>query len=78
VTVEALNSEFTRILTHVLHRPAFLAVPAPLVRALFGQMGEEVLLSGARVEPRKLLDSGFAFCFPDLVPMLRDELGLDE
>lgn len=72
------NSQFAATLARVLHRPALLPMPASLIRALFGQMGREVLLSGARVEPGKLTASGFRFMFPDLEDALRDELGRRE
>ncbi len=69
------NARFAATLGHLLHRPALLPLPAPIVRALFGQMGEEILLYGARVEPAKLMESGFKFLFPELEDALRDELG---
>ncbi|HUT53177.1 MAG TPA: TIGR01777 family oxidoreductase [bacterium] len=72
------NAQFAAALGQVLHRPALLPLPAPLIRALFGRMGEEMLLYGARVEPKKLLDSGFAFSLPDLAYALREELGRED
>jgi NAD dependent epimerase/dehydratase family enzyme len=42
---------------------------------MFGEMGEETLLSGQRVLPQRLLDSGFRFDFPELDGALRHELG---
>lgn len=65
------NAEFTRTLAAILSRPAFLPLPAFAVRLLFGEMGEELLLSSARVLPHKLLDSGFVFRYP----LLYDALG---
>jgi len=72
------NSEFTRILGRVLHRPAVLRIPAPLVRLGFGEMGEAMLLSGARVLPRRLEQSGFVFHQPTLESALRHLLGRSE
>jgi uncharacterized protein (TIGR01777 family) len=69
------NRTFTKTLGRVLHRPTLFPVPAIAVKALFGQMGEELLLSSARVVPKKLLDSGFEFLYPDLEDALRAELG---
>ncbi|MCB1066991.1 MAG: DUF1731 domain-containing protein, partial [Simkania sp.] len=40
--------------------------PGLMIRLLFGQKGEELMLASARVEPRKLLDSGYTFQFPHL------------
>lgn len=71
----ATNATFTRTLGAVLHRPTVLPLPAPAVRLLFGEMGDAVLLGGARVLPRVLLASGFRFLHADLAEALRDELG---
>ena len=58
--------EFARALGRALGRPAVLPLPAVAVRTLFGQLGEEALLSGAFVLPRRLSESGFRFSFPSL------------
>ncbi len=55
------NAEFTRTLGRVLHRPTPFSVPAFAVRLLFGQMGSDLLLASARVEPRRLREAGFQF-----------------
>lgn len=70
----ATNLEFTKALGKVLSRPTILPLPAFAVRLLFGQMGEEVLLGGQRVEPAKLKAAGFTFQYPELVPALRHAL----
>ena len=62
----ATNSEFTRSLAEVLHRPAIFPMPTFAVRALFGQMGDELLLASARVLPSKLQASGYQFRRPEL------------
>ena len=64
--VPVSNLEFTKILGSVLHRPTILPLPGFAVRLLFGQMGDELLLSGQRVIPRRLSEHGFAFQHPDL------------
>ncbi len=69
------NAEFTRTLAHVLHRPAFFAVPAIALRALAGEMAEEMLLSSQCVLPNKLLAHGFRFEDADLETALRKMLG---
>lgn len=60
------NAEFTTILGKALRRPTILPLPAFVVKLLFGEMGETLLLGGARVMPDKLLKSGYVFKFPDL------------
>lgn len=69
------NSEFTKILGEVLSRPAVFSVPAWVIKLAFGEMGREVLLSGARVMPEKLLESGYRFRNPDLYGALSHLLG---
>ena len=69
------NREFTRILARVLHRPAVLPVPAFLCRAVFGELGQVLLLEGARVRCTRLERSGFHFRYRDLESALRAELG---
>jgi uncharacterized protein (TIGR01777 family) len=59
--------EFARALGRVLRRPVLLRVPAFAVRLVFGrEMADEVLLSGQRAVPRRLLEAGFTFCQPEL------------
>ena len=70
-----VNAEFARTLGTVLSRPAVVPLPAFAVRLLFGEMGDELLLSSTRVEPHRLQAAGFTFRFPDLEPALRHLLG---
>jgi len=69
------NKEFTRSLGRVLSRPAFFVIPRWVARALWGRMGEETLLTSARVIPEKLLKNGFVFEHNELTPALKDMLG---
>jgi uncharacterized protein len=70
------NLEFTKTLGKVLARPTVAPLPAFAVRLMFGEMGEELLLSSQRVEPAQLLASGYSFRYPQLEPALRHVLGL--
>lgn len=69
------NAEFTRVLGLVLRRPAPFSVPTFAARLAAGEMAQEMLLTGARVLPRRLLESGYRFRFPTLEPALRHLLG---
>lgn len=71
------NAEFTRTLARAIHRPAIAIVPALVIKAMFGRMGEETLLAGQRVEPRRLLDAGFVFSYPTLERAFAHELRAD-
>jgi uncharacterized protein (TIGR01777 family) len=65
------NREFVRELGAALHRPAFVPLPAFVVRLLMGEMGESLLLASQRVLPSKLEASGYRFCHPALAEALR-------
>ncbi len=69
------NREFTKTLGGVLHRPTIFPLPASVVRLLFGEMGQALLLAGARVRPTKLQAAGFEFSHPHVEDALRHELG---
>ena len=68
------NAKYTKTLGRVLARPTIFPMPAFAARAAFGQMADELLLSGQRVEPAKLLASGYAFKYPSLEGALRHVL----
>ena len=68
------NMEFTRALGKVLSRPTVLPIPAFAIKLMFGEMGETLLLQGARVLPEKLKNVGFEFGFTDLEKALRHVL----
>ena len=55
------NAEFAATLASVLSRPAIFPMPAFVAKALFGEMGEELLLGGQKVEAGKLFSSGYLF-----------------
>ncbi len=65
------NKDFGRLLAKVLNRPAFVPAPAFFFRVAFGEMST-ILLDGQRQIPRRLLDQGYIFQFPDAEAALRD------
>jgi len=60
-----INRELAASLGKVLHRPAFMPAPAFMMRLVLGEFSQ-VLLSSQRTVPRKLLDHGFEFQFPEI------------
>jgi uncharacterized protein len=68
------NTEFTRALAGVLRRPVLFRVPKFITSLAPGGMGDELLLQGARLVPRRLLESGYEFQQPRLEPALRTML----
>jgi uncharacterized protein (TIGR01777 family) len=71
------NARFTEALGTVLHRPVLATVPAPAIRLLYGDMGEELLLGGQRAVPRTLETAGFRFAHPDIEGALRAAIAND-
>lgn len=65
------NAGFTKALAGTLHRPDILPLPAFAVRAIFGEMGETLLLGSARVLPRKLQQSRYRFKYSEVGEALR-------
>jgi uncharacterized protein (TIGR01777 family) len=68
------NAEFTEALAGVLHRPAMFPVPAFAARLAFGEMADELLLASQRVEPAKLVASGYPFQHSELHNALQEIL----
>ena len=60
------NTEFTQTLARCLNRPSLLPMPEFIIKLLFGEMGELLLLGGANVMPTALLNKGFQFNHADL------------
>ena len=60
------NAEYSVSLGAALERPAVLPMPGFMVKLLFGEMGEELLLQGQFVLPNKLLASDYLFQYSDL------------
>lgn len=67
------NAEFTRELGRALRRPTFMRVPATPLKVAGGVAGGE-LLASARVEPRRLLEQGYAFAHNDVADRIRAAL----
>jgi uncharacterized protein (TIGR01777 family) len=69
------NREFTKTLGRVLSRPTLVPMPAAAARLALGEMANELLLASTRVEPKRLLESGYEFRHAELEPALRHLLG---
>ena len=66
------NKAFSKTLGAALNRPAIIPMPEFVLKLMMGEMAEELLLSGQRVVPAKLTQSGFEFKYPHLDGALRD------
>jgi uncharacterized protein (TIGR01777 family) len=67
-------NEFAKTLGAVLSRPALARVPEFALRLALGEAAEAMLAS-QRVVPRRALDAGYQFRFPDLRGALADVVG---
>ena len=63
---------FCRKLGWVIRRPSWLFYPGFIMRLALGEMAEEVLLSGQRVYPQRLLEAGFEFKHIEVKKALKD------
>jgi NAD dependent epimerase/dehydratase family enzyme len=73
------NAEFMGELRRALRRPWSPPAPAPLVRLGAWAMGTEgdLALHGFRCLPRRFLEHGFEFEFPQLRTALADLYGME-
>jgi uncharacterized protein (TIGR01777 family) len=65
------NKEFTAILAKTLRRPVLFSTPKQLIKIIFGQMGECLLLKGQAIKPTRLIAAGFQFQYPLLSDALQ-------
>lgn len=68
------NAEFTRGIGLAISRPTIFPLPAFMVKLLFGEMGDRLLLQGQHVVPARLLQAGFVFDYPALKDALTESL----
>jgi len=68
------NRDFAKTLAALLHRPAFMPMPAVALRLLLGELSI-LLLGGQRARPNRLQAAGFTFRFTDLHAALENLLG---
>lgn len=68
------NRTFAKQLGAAVRRPAFVPVPRFALSALRGPELTDAILQSTRVVPRRAVDEGYRFRFPELGPALRDLL----
>jgi uncharacterized protein (TIGR01777 family) len=72
------NLEFTKSLGRVLTRPTIFPIPSSLLRLALGEMANELLLASIRMQPKRLLESGYHFQYPHLEAALNKLLNNSE
>jgi len=65
------NKDFTKALAKSLNRPAIFSIPEFVINAVLGEAAG-LLIEGAEVEPRNLLDAGFEFQYPTIEAALKE------
>jgi uncharacterized protein (TIGR01777 family) len=68
------NADFARALGFAIHRPTSITAPVFALRALFGKMAEETILSDLAPFPAKAMEAGFQFRHPTLQGALEEIL----
>lgn len=63
---------FSSILARNCSRKMQISAPGFMIKLVMGEMGKELLLSGQRVSPSKLLREGFMFKFEELTNAMND------
>lgn len=66
------NDTFTRTFASKLGRPVMFAIPEWLVRFIVGDERSSILLRGQLVRPKRTLQSGYEFKYPDIDGALSD------
>jgi uncharacterized protein (TIGR01777 family) len=65
------QKQYAKTLGKVTLRPWFAPAPGFVLRILFGELAQSLILDGQRVHPKRLLDSGFTFQHDQLESCLR-------
>lgn len=68
------NVELFATLADVQNRKPWLVIPAIVMRLMLGDMADKLILASRRLVPRRLLETGYTFRFPQLKVALQHEL----
>ncbi len=69
------NAEFTSTLNKAMGRPTLIKLPKFAVRVLWGEMGTEMFLNSARIQPKALEAAGYKFKYTSLEDTVRHVVG---
>jgi len=70
-----IMKDFYHTLGKTMRRPSWLPIPGIVLRLLFGEMAEETILSGQRVFPKRLMEAGYRFIYPEAESALKEIFG---
>lgn len=69
------NREFARTLGRALRRPSLMPVPGFVLKAMYGELAEALLLTGVRAVPAKAQAHGYHFRYPEIDIAMRGIFG---
>ena len=67
------QKELATAIGTALHRPSFIPMPGFILKFIYGQMAEELILKGQHVKPNKLIAAGFKFKHETLLSVLSEK-----
>jgi len=62
----ATNAEFTTALARAMWRPALFPMPSAVLKLIYGKERASVITDGQKVIPKRTVESGYQFMYPDL------------
>lgn len=65
------SKEFSQTLSRVIGKKELFFIPSLPLRLFGGEMAREMVLNGTNVYPKKLIDEGYTFTFPELEDYLK-------
>ncbi len=71
---QLIQKDFACLTGKIMKRLSWLPVPGFVLRLFFGEMAKEMILSGQRVSPRRLLEGSYRFLYPEARSALKEIL----
>ena len=68
----ATNADFTAALARAMWRPALFPMPSAVLKLIYGSERASVITDGQKVVPKRTLESGYQFLYPDLLSACRN------
>ena len=65
------NQQLVNLISQIWHKPKFINFPSSIIKLIWGQMGDELLLNGCYADPTQLLEHKFIFKYPVLKDCLQ-------
>jgi len=66
------NAEMAEAMGKALGKPAAIHTPAFALKLMLGEMADELLLNGLKVQPKRLLEAGFRFEYETIDAALKE------